>query len=211
VSLSAGISVYAWLYRPSAKPAFAAHTGGLGGENDKKRQKRCQRIEKAALMRWLTTGNRLKFAHVMNLAALLLISLLPRPADFTPYRVLERASFAIDGTIEAVVVRASGKRPYWHVGIHMAFLEPKNLRLEYDPSIAVLEAKWSRGETFFALVDTPIAATDPTAWIRGRCEFLSSSWPRWLDPFNFVLWQDSAYWWQPPLGLKIVTAANLAS
>ncbi len=150
----------------------------------------------ASFLRWLASGHRLNLGYLLNVCGLLGVLLLPQPADFPLYKLIENESFAADGPIEVVVVHAPGKMPYWHAGLHMAFLEPKNLRWTLDPSVTELEAERSRGKTFFALVDIPVPVPEPTAWIRSRCTFVWSSWPRWLLPYDFFRWQSRAYWWE---------------
>jgi hypothetical protein len=64
-----------------------------------------------------------------------------------------------------------------------------------NPSVAELDAKRSHGEMFLAFFDIPVMVPDATAWVRKNCAFVWSTWPRWLEPYNFIHWQDRATWW----------------
>jgi hypothetical protein len=110
--------------------------------------------------------------------------------------LIEDESFAADGPVEIVVVHAPGNVPYEYVGQRMAFLEPKNLRWTSNPSVAELEAKHSRGQTFLALVDIPAAFPESAAWIRSRCAFVWLTWPRWVLAYNFFNWQNRSHGWE---------------
>jgi hypothetical protein len=151
----------------------------------------------ASLLQWLTTGYRLKFAYLLNACGLVGVILLPQGANFPLYELIEDQSFAAHGPLEAVAIYTPpNNKPYWYVGKHMAFLEPKNLRWTLNPSAADLEAKHSRGETFLALVDIPVPLAEPAAWIRSQCTFVWSTFPRWLEPYNFNHWQERSHWWE---------------
>lgn len=150
-----------------------------------------------SLLQWLTTGYRLKFAYLLNAGGLVGVILLPQGANFPLYELIEDQSFAAHGPLEAVAIYTPpNNKPYWYVGKHMAFLEPKNLRWTLNPSAADLEAKHSRGETFLALVDIPVPLAEPAAWIRSQCTFVWSTFPRWLEPYNFNHWQERSHWWE---------------
>jgi hypothetical protein len=86
--------------------------------------------------------------------------------------------------------------PYIYVGDRMAFLEPKNLRWTINPSVAQLDAKRSGGEKFFALLDIPVRSPGPAAWIRSRCTFVWSTFPRWLQAYDFFGWVERSHWWE---------------
>jgi phosphatidylinositol glycan class B len=152
----------------------------------------------ASFLRWLTSGYRFKLGYLLNVCGLLGVILLPQGANYPLYALIENESFAADGPLEVVVVAVpnNNKLPYRYVGLHMAFLEPKNLRWTLDTSVTELEAKHSRGETFLALVDIPVRFSEPTAWIRSRCAFVWSTWPRWLQPYDFFGWEERSHWWE---------------
>jgi GPI mannosyltransferase 3 len=150
----------------------------------------------ASFPRWLASGYRLKFGYLLNACGLLGVVLLPQGANFPLYELIEEQSFAAHGPIEAVVVHGPNNLPYWYVGHRMAFLEPKNLRWISEPSVTELEAIHARGKTFLALIDIPVRSPEPTAWIRSRCAFAWSTWPRWLEPYNFNHWQERSHWWE---------------
>jgi phosphatidylinositol glycan class B len=152
----------------------------------------------ASFLRWLTSGYRFKLGYLLNVCGLLGVILLPQGANYPLYALIENESFAADGPLEVVVVAVpnNNKLPYRYVGLHMAFLEPKNLRWTLDTSVTELEAKHSRGETFLALVDIPVRFSEPTTWIRSRCAFVWSTWPRWLQPYDFFGWEERSHWWE---------------
>ena len=152
----------------------------------------------ASFFRWLASGGRLRFGYLLNVCGLLGVILLPPGANFPLYKLIEDASFAVHGPLDVAVVYPQGrnKMPYRYVGLHMAFLEPKNLRWILDPSVEQLQAKHSQGETFFALVDIPVRLPRPTGWIRSRCTFVWSTFPRWLEPYDFFSWEDRSHWWE---------------
>jgi phosphatidylinositol glycan class B len=150
----------------------------------------------AAFLRWLASGYCLKLGYLLNSFGLLGVLLLPQGANFPLYRLIEDEAFAAHGPVDVVVAHAPNNMPYWYVGHRMAFLEPKNLRWVFDPSVTDLVARYSRGETFLALVDIPPAAPEPAAWIRGHCAFVWSTWPRWVLPYNFFQWQNRSHGWE---------------
>ena len=150
----------------------------------------------ASFLRWLASGYRLKLGYLLNVGGLLGVILLPQGANFPLYKLIEDESFAAHGPLEVVVIHAPGNMPYSYVGHRMAFLEPRNLRWTFDPPKTDLEARYSRGETFLALVDIPPPAPEPAAWIRSRCAFVWSTWPRWVLPYNFFQWQNRSHGWE---------------
>ena len=85
--------------------------------------------------------------------------------------------------------------PFWRAGLHQSFLEPKNLGW-IDASLADLDARRSRGESFWALIDRKSLLQEPAAWIKSHCVFVASSWPRWLLPLDFHQWQERSYYWE---------------
>ena len=97
----------------------------------------------------------MKLGYLLNVGGLLGVILLPQGANFPLYKLIEDESFAAHGPLEVVVIHAPGNMPYSYVGHRMAFLEPRNLRWTFDPPATDLEARYSRGETFLALVDIP--------------------------------------------------------
>lgn len=148
-----------------------------------------------SFVRWLLSDWRLKFAYALNFCGLLGVTLLPQAANFPLYELMEKISFAADAPIEAIVIRAPGKMPYGVGEGHMAFLEPKNLYWISNPSVAQLELKQSRGEAFLAFVNIPVQSAESAAWIRGRCAFVWSTWPQWLQPYDYFGWQERSAWW----------------
>jgi hypothetical protein len=78
----------------------------------------------------------------------------------------------------------------------MEFLEPKNLQWIMDPPVAELEAARSQRGRFLALIDIPAPSSDSADWIRSQCRFVWSTYPRWLQPYNFNGWQERSYWWE---------------
>jgi GPI mannosyltransferase 3 len=152
----------------------------------------------ASFLRWLASGYGLKLGYLLNACGLLGVVLLPQGANFPLYERIESESFAAPGPLDVVVIYPGGinKIPYRYVGDHMAFLEPKNLRWTFNPPVADLEARRSRGQTFLALVDIPVRFPESTAWIRSRCTFQWSTFPRWLEPYDFFGWEDRSHWWE---------------
>jgi len=150
----------------------------------------------AALVRWFASGPRLKFGYLLNVCGLIGVVLLPQGENFPLYRLIEDESLAANGPFAVAVVHAPDKTPYLRAADRTTFLKPKNLRWISNPSVPELEAKQSRGETFLALVDIPVPLPEPAAWIRRRCVFVWSTWPRWTQPFNFLHWQERSHWWE---------------
>ena len=150
----------------------------------------------ASFLRWLGSGYRLKSGYVFNAFGLLGVILLPQGANFPLYKLIEDEAYATHGPLGVVVTHAPDNMPYWYVGHRMPFLEPKNLRWSFDPSAADLEARYSQGEKFMALVDIPPPTPEPAAWIRSRCAFVWSTWPRWVLPYNFFQWQNRSHGWE---------------
>jgi GPI mannosyltransferase 3 len=150
----------------------------------------------AAFVGWVASGSRLKLGYAWNALGLLGVVLLPQGANFPLYELIERASYATSGPLEVVVVAPQSKMPYWYVTHHMAFIEPKNLRWTLDPTVAQLDARRSRGESFLALVDIPVKSAEAAAWIRTRCKFRWSTFPRLLEPYDFFGWEDRSHWWE---------------
>jgi len=132
----------------------------------------------------------------LNAAGLLGVILLPQGANFPLYKLIEDEAFAAHGPVDVVVTHAPNNMPYWYVGHRMPFLEPKNLRWSFDPPVTDLEARYSQGETFLALVDIPPPTPEPAGWIRSRCTFVWSTWPRWVLPYNFFQWQNRSHGWE---------------
>lgn len=86
--------------------------------------------------------------------------------------------------------------PYEFINTRMEFLEPKNLQWIMDPPVTELEAARSRRGGFLALIDIPARSLDSADWIRKQCLFVWSTYPRWLQPYNFNGWQERSYWWE---------------
>jgi GPI mannosyltransferase 3 len=150
----------------------------------------------ASFVHWLLSDWRLKVAYLLNFGGLLSVILLPQGANFPLYQLIENESYATRGPLDIVVVHSPENMPYDYVGHHMAFIEPKNLRLILNPAVAQLEARQSRGEAFFALIDIPPRQPEPAAWIRSRCAFIWSTWPRWLEAFDFFQWVERSHSWE---------------
>jgi phosphatidylinositol glycan class B len=152
----------------------------------------------ASLMQWLTSGYRRKLGILLNVCGLLGVILLPQGANFPLFKLIEDESYAANGPLDVAVVAvpSNNKLPYWYVGVHMGFLEPKNLRWRLSPTVTDFEARHGRGETFLALVDIPVRFPENAAWIESRCTFVWSTFPRWVKPYNFFGWEDRSHWWE---------------
>ena len=152
----------------------------------------------ASLMQWLTSGYRRKLGYLLNVCGLLGVILLPQGANFPLFKLIEDEGYAANGPLDVAVVATptSNKLPYWYVGVHMSFLEPKNLRWILSPTVADFEARHGRGETFLALVDIPVHFPEPAAWVESRCTFIWSTFPRWVKPYNLFGWEDRSHWWE---------------
>jgi hypothetical protein len=94
------------------------------------------------------------------------------------------------------MIRTHHKSPYEYVDMHMGFLEPKNLRWIVDPSEHDLDVEYSQGQRFLALIDIPAQPSEATNWIRRQCTFVWSTYPRWLQPYNFNHWEERSSWWE---------------
>jgi GPI mannosyltransferase 3 len=147
----------------------------------------------ASAFQWLTSGRRLHLIYLWNACGLLSVLFISLRPEFTLYRILETKSYATDGLLEVAHVHPPDRKLYWYQGVHHAFIEPKNLRLT-SVSVTELEAKRTRGEAFLAVVDNPRRAPEPAAWLRSRCTREWSSWPPWLEPYNYFRWQDRSSW-----------------
>jgi hypothetical protein len=148
-----------------------------------------------AFLRWLATGNRLKIAYAFNAIGLLGVLFLPQWGRAPIYQHIEDEAFAANRPLDVVVVRALHTTPYIYTGLHTGFIEPKNLRWSMDPTEGNLEARRSRGGRFLALIDIPVGSPEPAAWIRTNCALISSTYPLWLEPYNYFGWQQRSYWW----------------
>jgi phosphatidylinositol glycan class B len=149
----------------------------------------------ASHLRWFATGARLKFMLALNAAGLAGVLLL-KAGNFPLYRILENESYASRGATEVALLHTQGDTPYARGGAQLTFLEPTNLIRMSNPPVADLEARIARGETFLALIEVPVGPPEPADWIRNRCAFEWSSYPRWLRPYNFFKWQERSYWWE---------------
>jgi len=147
----------------------------------------------ASVLKWFASGRRLHLIYLWNAFGLLSVLFISLRPEFTLYRILETRSYATDGPLEVALVHPPNRKLYWYQNVHHAFIEPKNLRLT-SVSIPELEAKRTRGETFLAIVDNPRRAPEPAAWLRSRCTREWSSWPPWLEPYNYFRWQDRSSW-----------------
>jgi GPI mannosyltransferase 3 len=150
----------------------------------------------ASFVRWLATGYRRRILYLLNLCALLCVALLPQWSRAGLYAQIENESAAANGPLDVVVVHAQHTSPYVYIGNHMGFLEPKNLRWNLDPPVSALRAEQSRGAHFLALIDIPVQSTDSADWLRAHCNFLWSTYPRWLEPYDFNHWEERSYWWE---------------
>jgi hypothetical protein len=147
----------------------------------------------ASACKWLTSGRRLHLSYVWNACGLLSVLFISLRPEFTVYQMLETRSYATEGLLEVALVHPPNRKLYWYLNVHHAFIEPKNLRLT-PASLAVLEAKRTRGETFLAIVDNPRRVPEPAAWLRSSCTRVWSSWPPWLEPYNYFRWQERSSW-----------------
>jgi phosphatidylinositol glycan class B len=147
----------------------------------------------ASAFQWMTSGRRLRLITVWNACGLLGVLFISLRPEFTLYQLLETRSFATQGVLDVAVAQPPDRKPYWYLGLHHAFIEPKNLRLT-PVSVAELEAKRARGETFLAIVHSPRRVPEPAAWLRSNCTRLWSPWPVWLERFNFFRWQERTTW-----------------
>jgi GPI mannosyltransferase 3 len=147
----------------------------------------------ASAFTWFASRRRLHLICLWNACGLLSVLFIALRPEFTLYRILESRSYATDGLLEVALVHPPDRKLYWYQSVHHAFIEPKNLRLT-SVSVAELEAKRTRSETFLAVVDNPRRAAEPAAWLRSRCTREWSSWPAWLEPYNYFRWQDRSSW-----------------
>jgi hypothetical protein len=147
----------------------------------------------ASAFKWFASGRRLHLSYVLNACGLLSVLFISFRPEFTLYQMLETRSYATEGLLEVALVHSPDRTLYWYHDLHHAFIEPKNLRLT-TASVATLEAKRTRGETFLAVVDNPRRVPKPAAWLRSRCTRVWSSWPPWLEPYNYFGWQERSTW-----------------
>jgi GPI mannosyltransferase 3 len=147
-------------------------------------------------LRRLADADWRRLVYLFNVGGLAGVVLLPQGANFPLYRRIEDASYAARGPLDVAVVAAPSKMPYLYVTHRMAFIEPKNVKWLSAPSVAELVATRSRGETFFALIDIPVKFPESAAWIRNRCQFVWSTFPRWLEPYDLFGWEDRSHWWE---------------
>jgi GPI mannosyltransferase 3 len=147
----------------------------------------------ASAFKWVSSGRRLHLSYVWNACGLVAVLFIPLRPEFTLYQMLETRSYATEGLLEVALVHPPGRTLYWYHYLHHAFIEPKNLRLT-SVSVVELEAKRTRGETFLAIVDSPRRVPEPAAWVRSRCTREWSSWPAWLEPYNYFGWQERSTW-----------------
>lgn len=145
-------------------------------------------------LRRLASKERLRLGYLWNACGLLSVFFLPLVPEFPLYQRLESESYAKEGAFEVAFIRTPGTRLYWHSYSHLVFIEPKNLRLKSDPSVAELEANRSRGKKFLTVIHSPHRLPEQAAWLRSKCVFEWSSWPRWLLPYNYFRWQDRSHW-----------------
>ena len=149
----------------------------------------------AAFFRWLASDLRLMLGYALNFVGLLGVIAMPQSANYPLFQRIENETHAANGISEAVVIHAPGRMPYGTGPAHMVFLEPKNLHWISNPAAADLAARHARGETFLALVNVPIRFPEAAAWVTDHCAFEWSTYPRWLQPFNLLGWQDRSPWW----------------
>jgi phosphatidylinositol glycan class B len=149
----------------------------------------------AVFFRWLASGFRLKLGYLFNFVGLLGVIALPQSANYPLYQLIENESFAVSGPFEVIVIHAPARMPYGIGAAHMVFLEPKNLRWISNPSLPDLEARRARGETFLALVNIPIRVAEAGNWVERQCALQWSTYPHWLEPYNYLNWQARSPWW----------------
>src|SRR5262249_3119567 len=130
----------------------------------------------ASALKGLTSGRRLYLIYAWNACGLLGVLFVSLRPEFTLYQILETRSYATEGLLEVAVVHPPDRKPYWYLGLHHAFIEPKNLRLT-TVSVAELEAKRARGETFLAIVHSPRRFPEPAPCLPTTCTPLCSPWP----------------------------------
>jgi GPI mannosyltransferase 3 len=150
----------------------------------------------AAFIQRFATGFWLKLAYLLNAFGLLGVVLLPQWSRAPLYAHIEDESFAANGPLAIAVVSASQQTPYVFINTRMEFLEPKNLQWVMEPSVPELEAARSQRGRFLALINIPARSSDAADWIRGQCRFVWSTYPRWLQPYNYNGWQQRSYWWE---------------
>jgi phosphatidylinositol glycan class B len=147
----------------------------------------------APAFKWLASGHRLHLIYLLNACGLLSVLFISLRPEFTVYQVLETRSYATEGLLDVALVHPPDRKLYWYLGVRHAFIEPKNLTLT-TASVATLDARRVRGETFLAVVDNPRRAPEPAAWLRSKCTREWSSWPPWLEPYNYFRWQERSSW-----------------
>jgi GPI mannosyltransferase 3 len=150
----------------------------------------------AAFIQRFASGLWLKLGYLLNAFGLLCVVLLPQWSRAPLYAHIEDESFAADGPIAIAVVSARHQTPYEFINTRMAFLEPKNLQWIVEPSVPELAAAGAGREPFLALIAIPAPSSDSVNWIRNQCRFIWSTYPRWLQPYNFNGWQERSYWWE---------------
>jgi len=148
-----------------------------------------------SFVRWLITAWRLKVAYALNFCGLVGVVLMAQAANFPLYELMENFSYRARVPVDAVVVHALGKMPYGTGEGHMAFIEPKNVRWTANPSLDQLQARESRGEAFLAFLSVPLPRAESAAWIGSRCSFVWSTWPQWLQPYDYLGWEERSAWW----------------
>jgi hypothetical protein len=147
----------------------------------------------ASCLRWFASGSSLQIGRLINACGILSIAFVPLYADFTIYRWLANESYARQGPLVVAVVHGPGRMPYTYANLRISFVKPANIQLESDPSVGEFETRRARGEEFPVLLLMPEPALEQTAWIRGHCAFVLSSWPWWLLP-KVLKWERS--WWE---------------
>lgn len=151
----------------------------------------------ASFVGWLSSGYRLKIGYLLNAFGLLTVLFLPQWPRAPLYQYIEDESVAVKGPLEVAVIHTLHKTPYEYINTRMAYLEPKNVQWILAPSVPELEARYSRGSRFLALIHIPVRSQEDSAtWVRSRCVFVWGTFPRWLQPYNFNGWQERSYWWE---------------
>jgi GPI mannosyltransferase 3 len=150
----------------------------------------------ASFVQRFASGLWLKLGYALNAFGLVCVVLLPQWSRAPLYAHIEDESFAANGPLAIAVVSARHQMPYEFINTRMEFLEPKNLQWIMDPSVPELEAARSGHKRFLALIDIPAPSSDAASWIRSQCRFVWSTYPRWLQPYDFNGWQERSYWWE---------------
>src|SRR4029077_12045633 len=81
----------------------------------------------ASAFKWLASGRRLHLSYLWNACGLLSVLFISLRPEFTVYQMLETRRYATEGLLNVALVHPPDRKLYWYLGVHHAFIEPKNL------------------------------------------------------------------------------------